>query len=154
MTTRSYERLSCPIAESLALLGDQWTLLIVRDAIFGLTRFEQFQQSLGISRNLLARRLKTLVETGLLECRPQQPGGRRNDYVATKKCRDLIPVLMALGQWQDKWSPHPDGPRVVPLDRTTGHPVRLRIRPADDHSGVKADAVVFSRRDNSEKAGG
>jgi len=147
MTTRSYERLSCPIAESLALLGDQWTLLIVRDAIFGLTRFEQFQQSLGISRNLLARRLKTLVENGLLECQPQQPGGRRNDYVATKKCRDLIPVLMALGQWQDKWAPHPNGPRVVPRDRATGAPVRLRIRPVEEQGGVKADAVVFARRD-------
>ena len=79
MTSRSYERLVCPIAQSLSVLGEQWTLLILRDVLFGYSRFEEFQSSLGISRNLLSRRLAEMVESCLLERRPLHEGAKRHE---------------------------------------------------------------------------
>lgn len=143
MSTRSYERLNCPIARSLSVLGDQWTLLILRDVLFGLTRFEEFQASLGISRNLLTRRLRSMVAEGLLERRPLVSGGRRSEYVATEKARDLLPVLLALGQWRERWEPSPNGPRVIPTEPEGGRPVAVRLVPRGGDRGVRpADVVI------------
>lgn len=143
MTTKSYERLNCPIARSLSVLGDQWTLLILRDALFGLTRFEEFQSSLGLSRNLLSRRLGAMVDDGLLERRPISPGARRQEYQPTEKARDLLPVLLALGHWRERWEPSPDGPRIVPVDPASGKPVALRLVPGDEARGVSPRDVVL-----------
>ena len=143
MTTRSYERLNCPIARSLAVLGDQWTLLILRDSLFGLSRFEEFQGSLGISRNLLTRRLRAMVEEGLLERKPVSEGARRAEYVATEKARDLLPVLLALGQWRERWEPGPAGPRIIPTEPETGTPVAVRLIPRGGDRGVRpADVII------------
>lgn len=152
MTTRSYDRLDCPIARSLAVLGDQWTLLILRDALFGLTRFEEFQASLGISRNLLTRRLHSMVDEGLLARRPVASGGRRSEYVATEKAKDLLPVLLALGQWRERWEPSANGPRIIPTEPGSGRTVSVRLVPRGGDRGVRPAEVVIRPGPGADEA--
>jgi DNA-binding HxlR family transcriptional regulator len=135
--------LSCSIAEGVSVFGDQWTLLIVRDALFGVTRFEQFQRNLGISRNLLARRLADLTDHDLLKRVPQREGSQRWDYLPTDKCRDLVPVLLAMGQWSEKWMPASAGRRAIPIERKTGRQVDLQIRRKLDGKKVRNTAIAF-----------
>ncbi len=91
----------CPIARSLNIFGDGWSLLIVRDALFGKTRFGEFEASLGMAKNILAARLKTLVEAGILEVVPATDGGAHHSYVLTPKGQELRPVLKAIRTWGD-----------------------------------------------------
>jgi len=135
--------LRCSIAEGLSVCGDQWTLLIVRDALFGVTRFEQFQRNLGISRNLLVSRLADLTDQGLLTRVPQREGSRRWDYLPTDKCRDLIPVLLALGQWSEKWMPATASRRAIPIERKTGRQVDLQIRGKADGRRIRNASIAF-----------
>ena len=95
---------NCPVAQTLALIGDRWTLLIIRDAFLGLSRFEQFQKSLGITRHVLAERLKRLVEEGILEKQSYIDRQQRFEYVLTAKGRDLKPILMAIVEWGVQWT--------------------------------------------------
>jgi len=103
----------CSIARPVSLLGDRWTLLMLRQAFRGIRRFGQFQSTLGISRPLLAERLAQLVDAGILERRPYMSEQRtRHEYRLTQKGLDLYPVLMALRTWGDQYMA-PDGPFVV-----------------------------------------
>jgi DNA-binding HxlR family transcriptional regulator len=95
--------MSCSVARSLEVIGEWWTLLIIRDAFFGVTRFEQFQERLGIARNVLATRLETLVEHEVLERRCYDEARQRYDYLLTDKGKALWPVLTTLRQWGDEW---------------------------------------------------
>ncbi|MCK4079793.1 helix-turn-helix transcriptional regulator [Acinetobacter radioresistens] len=95
---------NCPVAQTLAMIGDRWTLLIIRDAFLGLSRFEQFQKSLGITRHVLAERLKRLVEEGILEKQSYIDRQQRFEYVLTGKGRDLKPILMAIVEWGVQWT--------------------------------------------------
>ena len=99
----SFEDMSCSIARSLEVIGEWWTLLILRDAFLGVTRFEDFQQRLGIARNILTARLHGLVDHGILERRPYDEARGRHDYVLTRKGRALWPVLVTIRQWGDEW---------------------------------------------------
>jgi len=99
----SFEDMTCSIARSLEVIGEWWTLLILRDAFFGVTRFEELQARLGIARNILAKRLDTLVEHGVLERRCYDEARDRHDYVLTDKGRALWPVLVTIRQWGDEW---------------------------------------------------
>jgi DNA-binding HxlR family transcriptional regulator len=99
----SFEDMSCSIARSLEVIGEWWTLLILREAFFGITRFEEFQERLGIARNVLATRLDTLVDHGVLERRCYDEARGRNDYLLTEKGKALWPVLTTIRQWGDKW---------------------------------------------------
>ncbi len=103
MRRASFEDMSCSIARSLEIVGEWWTLLIIRDAFFGVTRFEDFQERLGVARNILTKRLDTLVETGVMERCVYDERRDRADYVLTKMGRDLWPVLVTMRQWGDKW---------------------------------------------------
>ena len=103
----------CSIARPISVLGERWTLIVLRQAFLGARRFDDFQSSLGISRSLLADRLGRLVTAGVLERRPYRSGQRtREEYRLTGKGRDLWPVLMALRAWGDRYMA-PDGPFVV-----------------------------------------
>src|SRR5687768_14095832 len=95
--------MNCSVARSLEVIGEWWTLLILRDAFFGVTRFEEFQARLGIARNILTKRLDTLVEHGVLERRSYDDARGRSDYVLTDKGRALWPVLVTIRQWGDEW---------------------------------------------------
>ena len=94
---------NCSTARALELLGDRWTLLILRDAMFGVTRFEEFRERLGVARNILTTRLDDMVGHGLLERRPYDAARCRYDYVLTDKGRATWPILMAMRQWGDTW---------------------------------------------------
>jgi DNA-binding HxlR family transcriptional regulator len=125
----------CPIARSLDVLGEKWTLMIVRDALGGSTRFSQFQQSLGIPREVLTARLASLVDGGVLERTTYKPEGARarEEYVLTDAGRDLSLVLLALGGWAD---------RHRPSERTSD----LRFVDADSGEAVEAAAVTRDAR--------
>lgn len=100
--TADYSRQSCSIAATLEIIGDPWTLLVVRDAFNGITRFEQWQERLGVARNVLAARLKSLVQHGVLEPRLYSQRPPRNEYVLTAKGKDLYGVLITLHAWGEK----------------------------------------------------
>jgi DNA-binding HxlR family transcriptional regulator len=99
--TADYSKETCSIAATLEVVGDPWTLLILRDAFRGVRRFEQWQEELGVARNVLAARLKSLVEHGVLETKPYSERPPRHEYVLTAKGRALSPVLLTMAAWGD-----------------------------------------------------
>ena len=119
MQRTSFEAMQCPIARSLEHVGEWWSILILRDALQGLTRFDEFQKSLGIAPNMLTRRLNGLVESGLLERRLYSERPRREEYVLTPRGKDFRPVLWAMLAWGNRHFA-PEGESVVLVDRETG----------------------------------
>jgi DNA-binding HxlR family transcriptional regulator len=119
MRRKSFGNMQCPIARSLERVGEWWSILILRDASLGLSRFDEFQESLGIAPNILTRRLKALVEAGLLERRRYSERPPRDEYVLTEAGRDFRPVLWALLAWGNKHFA-PEGASVVVVDSKTG----------------------------------
>ena len=119
MRRKSFGDMQCPIARSLERVGEWWSMLILRDASLGLTRFDQFQESLGIAPNILTRRLKSLVEAGLLERSRYSERPPRYEYVLTQAGRDFRPVLWAFVAWGNKHFA-PEGASVVVVDSKTG----------------------------------
>jgi DNA-binding HxlR family transcriptional regulator len=111
--------MQCPIARSLERVGEWWSILILRDALRGLTRFDEFQKNLGIAPNMLTRRLNGLVATGLLERRRYSERPARFEYVLTERGRDFRPVLWALMAWGNRHFA-PEGPSVMLVDEETG----------------------------------
>lgn len=140
------ETSSCAIARSLAVLGERWTMLILREALGGATRFAQFKDSLGIASDVLTDRLGTLVEYGVLSKEPyQEPGSRtRYEYFLTPAGQDLRVVLGALQQWGDEHLPWPEGPSVIRRDRRNDRPIHIGF--VDDRGReVAADNVAWVR---------
>ncbi|HEX6417218.1 MAG TPA: helix-turn-helix domain-containing protein [Acidimicrobiales bacterium] len=121
----SFRDMNCSIAQCLEAVGEWWSMLIVRDVFFGVTRFDELQARLGVSRNILNRRLRHLVAEGVLERVPYQERPPRYDYVLTPKGRDLWVVLTAMREWGDRWAA-PAGPPVEMVHRTCGHRARMQ----------------------------
>ncbi len=120
----------CTIARAMDVIGEQWTLLIIRDAIFGVRHFDEFQRSLGIARNILATRLTKLVEEDIFT-RAAHPDDRRKvEYRLTDRGRDLLPVIIALAQWGGKWKRREGDLRPYSMvDRETGAGIaRMEVR--------------------------
>jgi DNA-binding HxlR family transcriptional regulator len=135
---RDYEGQDCSIARALEVVGERWTLLIVRDVFLGVRRFDDFQRSLGIARNVLANRLDRLVEAGIFERRRYQERPPRYEYRLTERGRDLYPVVFSLMRWGDKHAA-PDGPPRLTRHRGCGGDI-------DDHrTCVKCGAQVAAR---------
>lgn len=109
----------CPMSRALEKVGDPWSTLILRDAFYGLTRFDEFEKSLGIAPNILTRRLNTLVAEGLLERRQYCERPPRFEYVMTARGRDFRPVLLTLMAWGSKHF-SPEGTALLLVDRSTG----------------------------------
>jgi DNA-binding HxlR family transcriptional regulator len=103
MSRKRFDEFNCGVAQALEQVGDWWTLLIVRDAFFGSTRFAEFEQGLGIAKNILSDRLQKLVQHEILSKEPLEGAGSRHEYKLTRKGRDLWLVLTALRLWSDKW---------------------------------------------------
>jgi DNA-binding HxlR family transcriptional regulator len=120
MRRTSFAGMSCSLARSLELIGDWWTPLIVRDLALGITRFDDLVEDLGVSRNLLASRLKHLVTQGLVERRRYQDRPPRYDHVLTEMGRDLVPPLLALTAWGDRWAAPKAGKPVLFTHRGCG----------------------------------
>lgn len=121
MKRTSVKDMNCSIAQCVEVIGDWWTPLVVRDLLFGIGRFDDIQERLGISRNVLTQRLELLIEHGLVERRPYQDRPPRFDYVLTAKGRDLWPVLQAMKQWGDRWAAPDDGVPVETLHLGCDH---------------------------------
>src|SRR3974377_1436074 len=119
MQHKSFRSMPCPIARSLERVGEWWSMLIMRDALHGFTRFDEFQTSLGIGPNMLTRRLDALVEAGLLERRRYSEHPPRDEYVPTARGRDFRPVLLALLAWGNRHFA-PEGASVIVVDSQTG----------------------------------
>ena len=128
----SMEGAECPVARSLDAIGDWWSLLIVRDAFDGLRRFGEFQRNLGMAKNILSARLRTLVAHGIFDLVPASDGSAYQEYVLTEKGKGLFPLIIGLRQWGEAFF-YEDGEahsRVV--DRDHGRPVRpLELRAED-----------------------
>ncbi len=120
MERKSFADMDCSVAQCLEVVGDWWTMLIVRDAFLGVKRFEDFRNRLGISRNILQQRLGKLVAAGVLTRVPYSEHPPRDDYRLTAKGLDLWPVLTAMRQWGDTYAA-PDGPPVEVVHDACGH---------------------------------
>jgi DNA-binding HxlR family transcriptional regulator len=119
MQRTSFDKMPCPIARSLERVGEWWSMLIMRDALHGLKRFDEFHKSLGIAPNMLTRRLNALVEAGMLERRRYSERPPRDEYVPTARGRDFRPVLLSLLAWGNRHFA-PEGASVQLLDAATG----------------------------------
>jgi len=121
MRKENFKHLECSLARSLDVVGEWWTLLIVRDLFYGINTFDLLCKDLGIARNILSNRLKKLLERGVIERRDDSKGSRKQNYRLTPKGKDLFPIIMALVAWGDRWEAT-DGPPVVFRHRPDGHP--------------------------------
>jgi len=140
---RRFDDQRCSVAQSLEIIGDWWTLLIIRDAFLGVRRFADFEARLGISKNILTRRLAHLVEHGVLERVDAGRHGQRYEYVLTAKGRDLFTVLTALRQWGDRWVYGEGNEPLEVLDRRTGRPIpRVRVLDEEGRPVRAPDLVV------------
>jgi DNA-binding HxlR family transcriptional regulator len=126
MQRTSFGNMKCPIARSLDRVGEWWSILILRDAFYGYTRFDEFQKSLGVAPGILTRRLNALVEAGLLERRRYSEHPPREEYVLTKRGRDFRPVMLAMLQWGNTHFA-PEGPSVQVVNTRTGQPVDVQL---------------------------
>jgi DNA-binding HxlR family transcriptional regulator len=143
MERTSYEASNCSIARTLQVLGEKWTLLIVRESFYGSTRFEQFHRVLNCPRNLLSERLTRLVEEEILErSEYREPGSRtRMEYHLTDKGRELMPILLALREWGDRYQADPEGPPVVARHAACGNELRVAITCSGGHVADGPDDV-------------
>jgi DNA-binding HxlR family transcriptional regulator len=156
---RPFDDQNCSVARALAVLGERWTLLVLREALLGRRRFADFRRNTGVAPNILSDRLQTLVEQGLLERRRYGDQAEAFEYVPTAKGRDVSPVLLALMQWGDRYEAGDAGPPLVPVHTRCGHdahpephcahcgerlePREIRMRPgpgADERQ--RAEAVL------------
>ncbi len=127
MRRTSFADSQCPIARTVDLIGDWWTPLVVREAFYGVRRFDDMQQALGIGRNVLTERLRRLVKEGLLARSKYQDHPERFEYSLTEKGQDLLPVLAAMIEWGDKWLRSSGEPSITLRHRTCGKRMRVAV---------------------------
>jgi DNA-binding HxlR family transcriptional regulator len=138
-----YRASNCSIARTLGVVGEKWTLLVLREAFYGVRRFDDFHAALGCARNLLSARLKTLVANGILAKQPYRDdrGRRRDEYRLTDKGRDLFPAVVALMQWGDRWATDEAGPAVELSHRECGERVFVQLRCDQGHAPLTAGDI-------------
>ncbi len=142
MRHTSLADMACPVARSLDVVGEWWTLLIVRDAFLGARRFEDFRAT-GIADNILSARLKRLVEEGVLERQRYEERRERFEYLLTEKGRALLPVLAALRHWGQVWTEGRDASRLT--HDACGHELSVRMHCDECGRVVSADEVTAAR---------
>jgi DNA-binding HxlR family transcriptional regulator len=143
MERTSYEASNCSIGRTLQIVGEKWTLLIIRESFYGSTRFEQFHQVLNCPRNLLSERLSRLVGEGILERSDyREPGSRtRMEYHLTDKGRELVHIMLALMQWGDHHEADPEGPPVLAHHADCGGEVRVALACSRGHIADGPDDI-------------
>jgi DNA-binding HxlR family transcriptional regulator len=143
MLPNTYATQDCSAARTLELVGERWSLLILRDAMFRrYTRYGQFQKSLGVATNILAKRLDDFVAAGIMDRRQPEGPGDQPEYVLTQKGLELKPVIMALTAWGDRWV----RPGPVVFRSGDDQPVELQLRRVGDDGQVALADVVARRR--------
>lgn len=141
----THERAECPVARAVDVMGDRWSLLIVRDAFDGISRFGEFRRSLGLAKNILASRLRELVAHGILEVVPASDGSAYHEYALTQKGRDLFVILVSLRQWGEEHLFDDVEPHSVLLDARTEKPLR-KLEVADASGRVLTSTEAFVRK--------
>jgi DNA-binding HxlR family transcriptional regulator len=145
----------CSMARAMAVVGDRWSILILREAFYGVKRFDEFEYYVGIAPNILSNRLKRLVDAGVLTRSPLPEHAGRYDYVLTEKGRDFFPAYLALKKWGDDWLAEAEGPQVVFRERGAGRAVEYpelrtasgrRLRLEDVEVVAGSGAVPFNRK--------
>jgi DNA-binding HxlR family transcriptional regulator len=128
MQRTDFSQMVCSIARSLAVAGEPWSPLVLRDVWVGINRFDDLQRDLGISRKVLAERLKALVEAEMLERRVYSERPARHEYVLTAKGFEFVDVLMAMAAWGDRWTAGDAGPPVLRRHRSCGQVTQVELR--------------------------
>jgi DNA-binding HxlR family transcriptional regulator len=129
----------CPVGRSLDVIGDRWSLLVVRDVFDGVRRFGDLQRNLGVARNILSDRLRRLVDAGILATQPAPDSAAYQEYVLTEQGRDLFPVVVALRQWGERHLFAENEPHSELVDKRTGEPLAFMAPRAKDGRGVSPD---------------
>jgi DNA-binding HxlR family transcriptional regulator len=142
---KSLQTDACPVARAVDLVGDRWSMLIVRDALDGIRRFGDFQRNLGVARNILSDRLGALVNEGLLAVQPASDGSAYQEYVLTPKGESLFPVIVALRQWGERHLFAAGEPHSVLIEKASGK--RVTAMHPHDHEGkvLKASHAVVKK---------
>jgi DNA-binding HxlR family transcriptional regulator len=142
----SFEGAECPIARSLDVIGDWWSLLIIRDALLGMRRFGEFQRNLGLAKNILTVRLRVLVDSGILKTVPASDGSAYREYALTPKGQGVFPILVALRQWSEQFDDTPQQIGTILVDVKKGKPVRkLELRSQDGRVLTLSDTALKRR---------
>jgi len=131
MKYKTFEGMNCSLAQTLNIIGERWTLLILRDAFFGARKFSEFQDNLGIARNILSTRLNQLVAEGIFEKHTPTEGGHA-EYRLTESGLALQPILLSMTHWGDQYKANPKGPRLTFVERSTGLPIRTMTAISED----------------------
>jgi DNA-binding HxlR family transcriptional regulator len=145
----------CSMARAMAVVGDRWSILILREAYYGTRRFDEFEYYIGVAPNILSNRLKRFVDAGIMKRVPLPEHSSRYDYVLTERGRDFFPAYLALKKWGDDWLAEPEGPQVVFREREGGRAIEypklltrdgepLRLEDVEVVAG--RGAVAFNRR--------
>lgn len=139
MSERTWTSPRCPVARTVDLVGDKWSLLIIRDAFDGIRRFGQFQRNLGVAKNILADRLRSLVDTGVLSVEPASDGSAYREYVLTKRGEDLFDLVVSLRQWGQDHAYEPGEDHVLLVDRETEEPIPRLTYVTPEGTPIHAD---------------
>src|SRR4030095_2480302 len=139
----SFEHDDCPIARSLDAIGDWWSMLIIREALFGVSRFSEFQKRLGLAKNILSVRLRTLVDQGILQTAPASDGSAYQEYLLTPKGRGVFPILVALRQWSEEFDERPKESGPIRVERKKAKPVRKLELHAQDGRLLTAGDIAL-----------
>src|SRR6266481_2082500 len=145
----------CSMARAMEVVGDRWSILILREAFYGVKRFDEFEYYVGIAPNILSNRLKKFVDAGIMTRVPLPKHSTRYEYVLTEQGRDFFPAYLALKKWGDDWLAEPEGPQVVFRERSAGREIKyprlltasgkpLRLEDVEVVAG--AGAVAFNRK--------
>jgi DNA-binding HxlR family transcriptional regulator len=145
----------CSMARAMEVVGDRWSILILREAYYGVKRFDEFEYYVGVAPNILSSRLKKFVDAGVMTRIPLPEHSGRYEYQLTEKGRDFFPAYLALKKWGDDWLAEPEGPQVVFRDRAAGREIKypklltangkpLRLEDVEVVAG--AGAVAFNRK--------
>jgi DNA-binding HxlR family transcriptional regulator len=141
MERTSFAQMRCSLARGLDMIGDWWSPLIIRDLFLGVARFDELVEDLGISRNLLTRRLKALAARGIIERMAYQRSPTRYVYCLTEAGRDLVPAILALTAWGDRWARPRDGSPMYFVHKTCGHQFEPRVTCSACAQPIAAEAV-------------
>ena len=140
----SFSEMPCSVARTLDHVGHWWSFMIVRNAFYGQTRFREFQESLGVAKNILSARLKDLTEAGIMEKIPDRSGSKYSEYILTEKGWDLQPVLVALMQWGDKWVFGAQGEPIRIVDTETNAPIQPVTVVSRDGKHLELENIEFA----------
>ena len=151
----SFEGDGCPVARSLEAIGDWWTLLIIREALLGVRRFGEFHSELGMAKNILSARLRSMLDHGILAMAPASDGSAYQEYVLTPKGRGLFPILVALRQWSEEFDDAPEQIDTIMVDRSKGRPVKkLELHAEDGRLLSFADITLKPRPTRRRRSAG